>query len=35
VLEVTSILVAVYLSLSLLTSLAMNLYNRRTALVER
>ncbi|HUC66850.1 MAG TPA: ABC transporter permease subunit [Stellaceae bacterium] len=35
VLDVTSILVAVYLSLSLLTSLAMNLYNRRTALVER
>jgi general L-amino acid transport system permease protein len=35
VLEVTSILVAVYLTLSLLTSLAMNLYNRRTALVER
>src|SRR6185312_13622447 len=35
VVEVMSILVAVYLSLSLATSLAMNLYNRRTALVER
>jgi general L-amino acid transport system permease protein len=35
VIEVLSILVAVYLGMSLATSLAMNLYNRRTALVER
>jgi general L-amino acid transport system permease protein len=35
VLEVLSIMVAVYLSLSLATSLLMNLYNRRMALVER
>lgn len=35
VIEVVSLLVAVYLSLSLVTSLAMNIYNRRAALVER
>lgn len=35
VIEVLSILVAVYLAMSLATSLAMNLYNRRAALVER
>ncbi|HZB94142.1 MAG TPA: ABC transporter permease subunit, partial [Stellaceae bacterium] len=35
VLDVISILCAVYLALSLLTSLAMNIYNRSTALVER
>jgi general L-amino acid transport system permease protein len=35
VVEVMAILVTVYLSLSLVTSLAMNLYNRRMALVER
>jgi general L-amino acid transport system permease protein len=35
VVEVMSIVVAVYLSLSLVTSLAMNLYNRGTSLVER
>lgn len=35
VIEVVSLLIAVYLGLSLATSLAMNLYNRRTALVER
>lgn len=33
--EVIAITMAVYLSISLVTSLAMNLYNRRVALVER
>ena len=35
VIEVMSILIAAYLTMSLVTSLLMNLYNRRTALVER
>lgn len=35
VIEVMSILIATYLTLSLVTSLLMNLYNRATALVER
>ena len=33
--EVMAITMAVYLTISLLTSLLMNLYNRRVALVER
>ena len=33
--EVIAITMAVYLTISLLTSLAMNIYNRRMALVER
>ena len=33
--EVVAITMAVYLAISLLTSLAMNIYNRRVALVER
>jgi len=33
--EVIAITMAVYLFISLVTSLAMNLYNRRMALVER
>jgi general L-amino acid transport system permease protein len=33
--EVVAITMAVYLTLSLLTSLVMNIYNRRVALVER
>jgi general L-amino acid transport system permease protein len=33
--EVIAITMAVYLSISLATSLLMNLYGRRTALVER
>jgi general L-amino acid transport system permease protein len=33
--EVVTITMAVYLAISLLTSLVMNVYNRRIALVER
>jgi len=33
--EVIAITMAVYLTISLVTSAAMNLYNRRIALVER
>ena len=33
--QVMAVTMAVYLVISLVTSFAMNLYNRRTALVER